>query len=370
MTVSYLIHAVATLTSVIRLIDKGKFTVHFSRKDVMKAVVSLGSIVVGLAAIIATTPVEARDRVLIVGSSTVYPFANEVVNALGNEGDFKFPILESTGSGTGFSLFCSGVGPSTPDITNASRRMKPSELETCRKNGVTPVEIEIGYDGIVMANSSLGPKFGLSLQQVFFALAEQTAVDGVLAANPNHMWSDIDPSLPAEKIEVFGPPPTSGTRDAFEELAMEPGCEAAGGVPEDNCTAIRFDGAFLEAGENDTLIVNELDRNPLAVGIFGYSFLDQNADHIQSATINGVEPTFENITSGAYPMSRSLYFYIKAEHVGVTPGIEDYVAVFTSEEAWGDDGYLVAKGLIPLTAGRRAEMSERARLLSPLQLAN
>lgn len=309
---------------------------------------------------------EARDRLLIVGSSTVFPFATAVAETVGEAG-MKHPIVESTGTGGGFDLFCRGTGPATPDITNASRRMKLEEFETCRANGVTPVEVEIGYDGIVLANSRAGQKFSLTLEQIYKALAEKMRHEGAITDNSYYSWSDIDPSLPAEKIKVLGPPPTSGTRDAFEELVMEEGCAVSGGLDERQCTRIRHDGIFVEAGENDDLIVGALQASPVNVGIFGYSFLMKNADKIQSVSVNGVEPSFENIASGQYPVSRPLFFYIKKEHVGLIPGIEDYVAAFTDELAWGDEGYLAQKGLIPLAADSRKEQAGEARALVPLR---
>lgn len=317
--------------------------------------------------VLAVVAAEARDRLLIVGSSTVFPFATAVAETVGKEG-MKYPIVESTGTGGGFNLFCRGTGEDTPDITNASRRMKPSEYETCRANGVTPVEVEIGYDGIVLANSRKGPKFSLTVDQIFKALAEKLPRNGQLADNPNVAWSDIDADLPQEKIEVLGPPPTSGTRDAFEELVMEPGCNALVEADKDACTVIRRDGSFVEAGENDDLIVGALEANPVTIGIFGYSFLMTNSDQIQSASVEGVEPTFENIASGSYPVSRPLFFYIKKEHVGLIPGIEQYVAAFTDEAAWGEEGYLAGKGLIPLAPEVRRRQSEEAKALTALQL--
>ncbi|MEK9661806.1 MAG: substrate-binding domain-containing protein, partial [Alphaproteobacteria bacterium] len=229
---------------------------------------------------------EARDQIRIVGSSTVFPFSTTVAENFGKSTSFKTPVVESTGSGGGMKLFCAGVGQEHPDITNASRRMKKSEFETCTKNGIDITEVKIGFDGIVMANSKAGPSFNLTLAQVFLALAKQVLVDGKLVDNPYKMWSDVDPSLPAEKIEVLGPPPTSGTRDAFSEIAMEGGCKQVPGAKElglakKACHEIREDGAFIEAGENDNLIVQKLVANPEAVGIFGFSFLDQNADKIQ-----------------------------------------------------------------------------------------
>ncbi len=319
-------------------------------------------------ALLCLTPLPAisRDRLLIVGSSTVFPFATAVAEKIGNEG-MKYPIVESTGSGAGFSLFCKGIGENTPDITNASRRMKPSELETCRSNGVTPVEVEIGYDGIVLANSIKGPKFSLTIGQIFEALAEKLPRGGTLQDNPNMSWADIDASLPDEKIEVLGPPPTSGTRDAFEELVMETGCKAVAAPEGDHCTLMRKDGSFIEAGENDDLIVGGLAANPISVGIFGYSFLMKNAGTIQSVGVNGVEPTFENIASGTYPVSRPLYFYIKKEHADLIPGLPGYVAAFTSESAWGEEGYLAEKGLIPLAPSKREEQAASARELKELR---
>lgn len=316
---------------------------------------------------VAPATAEARDRLLIVGSSTVFPFATAVAEKVGAVGQ-KYPIVESTGTGGGFDLFCRGTGAATPDITNASRRMKPEEFETCKANGVTPVEVEIGYDGIVLANSRSGQKISLTLEQIFQALAEKLPGQDSLVNNPHVTWSDIDPLLPAEKIKVLGPPPTSGTRDAFEELVMEEGCEMTGGLNDEQCTRIRHDGSFVEAGENDDLIVGALQASPVTVGIFGYSFLKGNLDKIQGVSVNGVEPTFEKIASGQYPVSRPLFFYIKKEHVGVIPGIEDYVAAFTDEAAWGDNGYLADKGLIPLAPEARKTQAAAAHSLSALQL--
>lgn len=338
----------------------------------MKIKAFAGVAALALAGTIAAGSAQARDQIQIVGSSTVFPFATAVAEQFGQKTDYKTPVVESTGSGGGIKLFCEGVGENTPDITNASRRMKEKELVTCQEAGVTPVEVTIGFDGIVMANSVQGPDMDLTLDQIFLALAKQVPVDGKLVANPYQNWSDIDPSLPAEKIEVLGPPPTSGTRDAFEELAMEAGCEAVPGAAEaglegDICTEIREDGAYVEAGENDNLIVQKLAANPAAFGIFGFSFLDQNADKVKGADIAGIAPTFDAIADGSYPVSRSLYFYIKKEHVGVIPGIEEYLAEFTNEDTWGDMGYLTDKGLIPLAADKREAVASSAKEMTPLQ---
>lgn len=290
---------------------------------------------------VAAGAAQARDQIRVVGSSTVFPFSTAVAEQFGKTTEFQTPVVESTGSGGGLKLFCAGVGVEHPDIANASRRMKQTEFELCQSNGVTDVvESIVGYDGIVVANASGGPTFSLTREQLVIALAEQ-------GPKPT-LWSDVDPSLPDLRIEVLGPPPSSGTRDAFEELVMEEGCEGAG--IECEGISIREDGAYVESGENDNLIVSKLEANPNALGVFGFSFLDQNSDKLKGATVDGVEPTFDNIAAGDYPVSRSLYYYIKAAHVGVVPGIEEYANEFASEAAAGEEGYLVDKGLIPLPA--------------------
>jgi phosphate transport system substrate-binding protein len=306
----------------------------------------------------------ARDQIQIVGSSTVFPFTTAVAEKLGQGGQFKTPVVESTGTGGGMKLFCAGVGENTPDFTNASRAMKDSELETCKAAGVTPVEIKVGFDGIVLASSKAGTPADLTKDVIFKALAKNVAVDGKVVPNPYVNWSDIDPALPAEKIEVLGPPPTSGTRDAFVELVMDAACqEEVKAANEKGCGEIREDGAYVEAGENDNLIVQKLEANPKAYGIFGFSFLDQNADKLQGHKVDGVEPTFENIASGDYGVSRSLFVYAKKEHVGVIPGMAEFIAEYTSEGAWGPEGYLADKGLIPLPDADRAAVAESAKAL-------
>ncbi len=326
---------------------------------------------------------EARDQIRIVGSSTVFPFSTAVAEQFGKTTSFKTPVVESTGSGGGLKLFCAGVGVEHPDITNASRRIKASEVETCAANGVTSItEVRIGFDGIVVANSREAPEASFTLQQLWLALAKDVPEGGVdggtLVPNPYQNWSDIDPSLPNVKIEVLGPPPTSGTRDAFVELAMEGGCatfesvEALKKTDKDAyqaaCQSIREDGAWIDAGENDNLIVQKLEANPDAFGVFGFSFLDQNSDKIQGSLIEGVEPTFDMISAQEYPVSRSLYFYVKNAHVDSIPGMLDYIAEFTSEGAWGPDGYLADKGLIPLPDADRDASRAAATSLSPLTM--
>jgi phosphate transport system substrate-binding protein len=327
-----------------------------------------------------STPAMARDTINIVGSSTVYPFATVVAERFGRNTDFPTPKLESTGSGGGLKLFCEGVGTQHPDITNASRRMKQSEFERCQSNGVEGItEVRIGADGIVLANSKDAEKLDLSLEQIFLALAKEVPnPDGgnELVANPYQNWNEIDSSLPDVEISVMGPPPTSGTRDAFVELAMESGCkqfDMIAQMEDENedkfksvCHSMREDGPFVEAGENDNLIVQRLAQDPETLGIFGYSFLMENTGQIQAATINGVEPTPENISSDKYPVARSLWFYIKKAHVGVVPGIREYVAEFTSESAWGDNGYLVDVGLIPSPRNERMKIARTVKDLESM----
>jgi phosphate transport system substrate-binding protein len=338
-----------------------------------------GPILLAVCLVLTAAPALARDQIRIVGSSTVFPFSTAVAERFGRTTDHKTPIVESTGSGGGLKLFCSGTGDDTPDIANASRRIKPSEIELCRKNGVEDiVEIRIGFDGIVLANSNETAPIDLTLEQIYLALAREVPVAGRLVPNPYRTWKDVDPSLPDRKIEVLGPPPTSGTRDAFVELAMEGGALALPLLQkmkaEDKnafkaaAHAIREDGAYVEAGENDNLIVQKLEANPSAVGIFGFSFLDQNGDRIHGAHIDGTAPTFDAIASGAYPISRSLYFYVKKDHVGRVDGLEAYIAEFTSERAVGEDGYLADKGLIPLPAKDRKMVRETGRELDSLSL--
>ncbi|RCX31272.1 phosphate ABC transporter substrate-binding protein (PhoT family) [Thioalbus denitrificans] len=324
----------------------------------------------------------ARDYISIVGSSTVYPFATVVAEQFGKTSSFKTPKIESTGSGGGLKLFCAGVGVENPDITNASRRIKSSEVETCAANGVKEiVEIKIGYDGIAVANSKQAGQFSLTRRDLYLALAKDVpAADGSekLVANPYKTWKDVNPALPATAIEVLGPPPTSGTRDAFVELVMEHGCKdtpwvAAMEKSDKNafkaaCFTIREDGAYIEAGENDNLIVQKLEANPDALGIFGFSFLDQNTDMVQGSLIDGVAPTFEAIASGDYPVSRPLFFYVKKAHVGVIPGIQEYVNEFTSDKAWGPEGYLADKGLIPMPEEERAKFANDARNMTPMEM--
>ena len=330
---------------------------------------------------ISTAPaMAARDYISIVGSSTVYPFATVVAEQFGKSTGFNTPKIESTGSGGGFKLFCSGIGVEFPDITNASRAIKSSEVEKCAANGVKDiVEVKIGYDGIVLANSKETEPLKLTRKDIFLALAKDVPDPqnpANMIPNPYKTWKEVNPELPDTKIEVLGPPPTSGTRDAFVELAMETGAESFDSIKEMKKTdekmykqvsqTVREDGAFIEAGENDNLIVQKLQANPDALGIFGYSFLDQNSDVIQGSFVDNEAPTFENIADGKYPVSRPLFFYVKKAHVDVIPGMKDYLAEFTSEKAWGEDGYLADKGMIPMPEAERETFAANVQELKTL----
>ena len=329
-----------------------------------------------LAGLLITANAFARDNIEVVGSSTVYPFSTVVAERYGRSTGKATPKIESTGSGGGMKLFCSGVGTNYPDITNSSRRIKMSEFKKCQENGVKDViEVQIGYDGIVIANSVDAKSINLSRKDLFLALAAKVPGDteGSLIDNPYTNWEQINPLLPDIDIEVLGPPPTSGTRDAFVELGMEGGCKKIAWIAalkktdkntyKQVCHTVREDGRYIEAGENDNLIVQKLEANPAALGIFGFSFLDQNADKVQGASIESIEPTFESIADKSYPISRPLFFYVKKAHVGVVPGMMGYLKEFTSERAWGVEGYLAEKGMIPLPIKERNLMGQNTRNL-------
>ncbi len=318
-------------------------------------------------------PAQARDQIRIVGSSTIFPFTTAVAEEFGITTPFRTPVVESTGTGGGMKLFCAGVGTRHPDVTNASRRIKKSEVEKCVRNGVTDItEVKIGFDGIVLANSLKVPRTSFSLRHIFLGLAKQVPANetgATLQPNPYEKWSDIDSTLPKIKIKVLGPPPTSGSRDAFAELALEGGCKTFSDLKamknsDKNtyrvvCHSIREDGAYVEAGENDNLIIRKLEADTNAFGVFGFSFLDQNQDKVQGSLVNDVSPEFENIADGKYPVARSLYFYVKNAHMDIIPGIEAFVSEFTSDNAMGKDGYLIDKGLIPLGEDERKQQIEK-----------
>ena len=349
------------------------------------------AVVAGLA--FTASVAHARDNIEIVGSSTVYPFSTSVAEQFAKKTGNPAPKVEATGTGGGIKLFCSGAGIDTPDVANASRRMKKSEFETCGKNGVDKVtEVQVGFDGIAIANAKSAPAFELSLKDLFMALAKKVPNDkGEMVDNTAKTWKEVNAALPDTKIEVLGPPPTSGTRDAFAEMVMEGGCKGiapldaikdeakklkeAGKKDEAEakekehkaaCQTIREDGVYVEAGENDNLIVQKLEANPNALGIFGYSFLEQNNDKVKGSKIAGVAPTFETIADGSYPVSRPLFMYVKNAHVDQVKGIKEFVAEFTSEAAWGDDGYLADKGFIPMPEAKRKEVATAAAELKTL----
>ena len=320
---------------------------------------------------------QARDEIRIVGSSTVFPFTSMVIERFAQTTNYPAPIIESTGTGGGMRFFCAGIGEEHPDLTGASRPMRASEFETCVTNGVTEVtEIQIGYDGIVLANARGAEHMDITKEQLFAALAAEVEVDGEIVANPYTRWNEIDSSLPNVEIEVLGPPPTSGTRDAFVELVMEEGCEtyeaiaALEDADEDRfeavCATMREDGAFIEAGENDNLIVQRLQANPAAFGIFGFSFLEENRDAISGNSIGGIEPEFDSIASGDYGVSRSLFVYVKNAHVDVIPGMREFIAEYTSDGSWSPEGYLAGIGLIPLPDEIRDEQRTAAMNLAPM----
>jgi phosphate transport system substrate-binding protein len=302
----------------------------------------------------------ARDQIRIVGSSTVYPFTTAVAEQFGKASGAKTPVVESTGTGGGMKIFCEGVGEDKPDVTNASRRMKKGELELCAKNGVADVvELNIGFDGLTIAQSKAGPNVKLTLAQVYMALAEQVpGADGKLVVNPNKMWSDIDKSLPAVKIEVLGPPPTSGTRDSLHELFLEKGAEQIPALAElkkadakafeKAWKSIRKDGAYVEAGEDDNVIVAKLAANKDLYGVFGHSFLEENLAKLKGVAVDGSEPNYDNIASGKYKGARKMYVYFKKAHFAVIPGLDKFLAEYVSDKALGKDGYLARKGLVTL----------------------
>jgi phosphate transport system substrate-binding protein len=326
----------------------------------MKIATIAGACALATTGVLLAGHAEARDQIRIVGSSTVYPFTTTVAEQLGKTSGLKTPVVESTGTGGGMKLFCAGVGENHPDATNASRRMKKGEFEDCQKNGAKDiVEINIGFDGLTLAQSKQGTPLKLTLGQVFLALAKEVpGADGKLVANPNKNWSDIDKSLPNFKIEVLGPPPTSGTRDSLHELFMEKGAEqipALAALKKSDAKAfekawksLREDGAYVEAGENDNVIVQKLEANKNAFGVFGFSFLDENTAKLRGVPLDGVAPEFEQIANGKYKGARRMFVYVKKAHVGMVPGLDKFAAEYVSPKAIGEDGYLAKKGLVTL----------------------
>jgi phosphate transport system substrate-binding protein len=311
---------------------------------------------------------QTRDQIRIVGSSTVFPYTQAVAEQFAASTGGAAPVAESTGTGGGFKVFCEGVGADFADITGASRAMKKSEYDLCVENGVDNItEVLIGYDGLSIAHAIDAPELSLTKAQIFQALASEVEVDGQIVANPYKNWNEIDPSFPASPITVFGPPPTSGTRDAFVELVMLEGCAEFPAIEalddtrkEEVCERMRQDGPFVEAGENDNLIVQRLQADHNALGIFGYSFLFENSDSLKAVGVDGVVPNAESIADGSYGVSRPLFIYIKNAHRGVIPGLEEFVAEYVSEASIGEGGYLSERGLIVLPAEELAAVAEAA----------
>lgn len=317
----------------------------------------------------------SRDYISVVGSSTVYPFASSVAEQIGQAGKLKTPKVESGGTGSGIKKFCHGVGLEYPDIVNASRPFKKAEFELCEKFGVKEImEVKIGYDGIVLVTTHAHKAFKLTRKELFMALAAKVPDPDFpswdkLVENPYKTWDQINPALPHRDIKFWGPPKTAGTRDAFAEMALEEGCQAFGWIKvlksrdEDEfkalCRTIRGDGVYQETKETYTQVIHDLDEHPDAIGIMGYNFLVQNADKVDTVLIDGVKPDYASIYSMRYPLSRTLYYYVKKAHIGRVPGIRDYMTEFASEKAAGKNGYLIAKGLIPLTAEDRQQEADK-----------
>jgi phosphate transport system substrate-binding protein len=330
-----------------------------------------------ITAVLCSTAV-ARDYISIAGSSTVLPFATIVAERLGRNPNQKTPVVESGGSSVGKKGVCDGIGTQFIDIGNASSRMKPAELDYCDKNGVKITEIKVGYDGIVVANSKKADRLKISLADLGKALTAEVPVDGKMVVNPYKKWSDVNPALPALEIRVYGPPTTSGTRASFAEIVNEKAyCNKdadakaalkAAGKKAKTCRAMRTDGAYIEAGEQDNLIVQKLQEDTGAFGIFGFSYLDQNSDTLQGAQLSGVVPTFEAIADGEYKASRALFFYVKHQHIGVVPGIEAFMTEWTKH--WGDDGILADAGMIPMPQAERDEMASRINNIPVLVAAD
>lgn len=326
--------------------------------SVMKAIIAALLLMPGTAL--------AREQVRVVGSSTVFPFVAAAAEQFGRQGKFRTPIVESTGTGGGIKMFCEGIGENYADMANASRAIKSSEVALCAKHGIKDItELKIGYDGIVLANARASKTFPLTRRSLFLALAREVPVNGKLAENPYKTWREVDTSLPDTPITVYGPPPSSGTRDAFVELVMDEGCKQ---VPEmkqlepdekklkQRCGAIREDGAFIEAGEDDNLIVQKLINNTQAIGVFGYSFLESNAAVVKANPVDGVTPNYDAIESGSYHVARSLYVYVKNAHFDKVPGLREFTAEIASDAASGEDGYLIMKGLLPLNDAEHEAM--------------
>lgn len=336
------------------------------------SVTKLSVSVLALGALSATGAIaQSRTNVQVAGSSTVLPYANIVAEAFGAEFDFGTPVVEGGGSSTGRRLLCEGVGEGTIDIANSSSLMKDSEAETCAANGVTPVEIRFGYDGIVFASDISGPEFAFTPSDWYLALAAELPVDGAMVANPNASWADVNADLPDQPINAFIPGTNHGTREVFDENVILTGCEDTGAfealvemnggdedAAEEACLALRTDGASVDIEGDYTQTLANLDSTPTGIGVFGLSFYENNTDRLQVATMGGIVPTTESIAAGEYPVSRPLQFYVKAEHIGVIPGLREYVEFFVSEDMAGPDGPLAEYGLVALPEDELAAVQE------------
>lgn len=324
-----------------------------------------------------SVPALAREAIHSVGSSTVFPFVAAAAEQFGRRGEFRTPIVEATGTGGGLKMFCSGVGLSTPDMANASRQIKPAEIADCKAHGVNGiVELKLGYDGIVFVTSVKGEDLFLTRDILFKALAREVPEGKGLVLNPYQRWNDIDASLPDVPIRVYGPPPTSGTRDAFVELVMLEACKTMPAYIQKykdeearkrQCQQLREDGRYIEAGENDNLLVQKLSNDDEALAVFGYSFLEQNAAVVKPHPVDGVMPSFDAIIQGKYKVARSLYTYIKAQHIKSVSGLRDFAQELTSDAAVGNDGYLIMKGLLPLPAREHKHVQAIARTMQIMQ---
>jgi phosphate transport system substrate-binding protein len=333
---------------------------------------SLAAAVAGLVALAAPAQAQSRDQLRIAGSSTVFPFSTLVAESFGKLGKFKTPVVESVGTGGGFKAFCAGVGPQHPDISNASRPITEGERQTCARNGVSEItEFTFGYDGISVAVNAKSKPFPVTLKTLWQAVAAEVPVNGKLEPNPYGKWSEIDKALPEVRIEIYGPSKNHGTRDAFTELVLDVGCLAFAEIkalPKDQqkkaCTTVREDGAWIDVSEDYSLITGKLAASPSAVGVFTFFYIDQNKDKVSGLSVDGVAPTFDNIASKKYPVSRPLFFYVKNAHLKTIPGLAQYVNEFLSAKAAGEDGYLTAKGLIPMPAAElKKEQAKAAELL-------
>ncbi len=330
------------------------------------------SLFLGICLTLDVAALPPRDYVSVVGSSTAYPFAATVAERFGKTTEFRAPRVESVGSGAGIRLFCKSVGPESPDVALASRAMTASEIKMCQDNGVDSVtKIKFGYDGITVANSRKAPQLELSHKELFLALARDVPDPKnpqELIPNPYKTWNAVNPNLPDTGILVFGPPPTSGTRDVLVELALEKGCESFEAISalknvqhstfRKICHSLREDGAYVNSGENDNLIVKKLLADPQAVGIFGFNFYERNRDRLRAVGVAGAEPSWENIFDHSYPLSRPLFLFIKNAHVHAIPGVKAYLTEFVNENTLGEGGYLVDKGLIPLHEDEIRALSE------------